>query len=99
MKRLLLPSLVILSGGASAEPEIRPELQNLAQLRRGEILYELTHLDEPGAGIRAEILIRAPVEAIWATLKGCKKALVFVDGLEQCDTKPFLQCWPVSGAF
>jgi ribosome-associated toxin RatA of RatAB toxin-antitoxin module len=59
--------------------------EKISQLQAGEILYEYTHMDESGGALQAKILIRASLEEIREILKGCGKAFVFVDGMEQCE--------------
>lgn len=59
--------------------------EKISRLQAGEILYEYTHMDESGGALQAKILVRAGLEEIREILKGCGKAFVFVDGMEQCE--------------
>ena len=62
-----------------------PNLKAMALLRSGEILHEYTRMDESGGAIRGRVFIHTQVQDVWAILRGCGKAFVFVDGMEQCE--------------
>ena len=85
MSRLMAILLVTISFGIVADSRATETLPNLARLQKGEILHEYTRRDEPGGSIRAEILIRAELQATWDLLTGCGQAFVFLDGLEVCE--------------
>jgi hypothetical protein len=61
------------------------DAEKISRLQAGEILYEYTHMDESGGALQAKIFIRASLEDTREILKGCGKAFVFVDGMEQCE--------------
>ena len=85
MLRFFVVLLLLFSIEAVADTQSVQALQNLPALHAGEILHEHTRRDEPGGAIRAEVFVRAEIDAIWNMLLGCGKAFVFVDGLEQCE--------------
>jgi ribosome-associated toxin RatA of RatAB toxin-antitoxin module len=78
-----IPALLLLA--VSAYAENLTDAEKMSRLRSGDILHEYTRMDESGGAIRAEILIRTKVEDIRAILRGCGKAFIFVDGMEQCE--------------
>ena len=80
--RIFLAAL-LLAVAVCANSDSGPDKFSL--LRSGAILHEYTRMDESGGTIRAELLIKSGLEDIRAILRGCGKAFIFVDGLEQCD--------------
>ena len=62
-----------------------PDLETMSHLRLGEIVVELTHVDQKGGAVRASLMIWAPVEDIWATVYSCENAFIFLEGLEVCE--------------
>ncbi len=62
-----------------------PDMETLNRLRLGEIVTAPVRVDEEGVAIKASLMIRAPVEDIWATVYSCEYAFIFLDGLEVCE--------------
>jgi ribosome-associated toxin RatA of RatAB toxin-antitoxin module len=77
--------LLVMSFNSSAGADQIRNSEKMSRLLSGSILHEYTRMDESGGAIRAEVLMHARVEDVWAILQGCGKAFVFVDGMEQCE--------------
>ena len=82
---LFLIFLIVFSCKTFADTKASADVTDMSRLRSGEVLHEFAHRDQSGGAIRAQILIRTPVEDIWSFLSVCEKYFVFVDGLEQCE--------------
>jgi ribosome-associated toxin RatA of RatAB toxin-antitoxin module len=77
--------LLVMSFNSSAGADQIRNSEKMSRLLSGSSLHEYTRMDESGGAIRAEVLMHARVEDVWAILQGCGKAFVFVDGMEQCE--------------
>jgi hypothetical protein len=59
--------------------------EELARLKRGEILLETIHAEKSGAAARVTALLHSSVNDVWNILGYCKYELVYVKGLKHCE--------------
>ena len=71
--------------GAGDHPVSPANEGMLTRLRAGEVVLESATTDENGAAASALIFMQAPVERIWANIISCKKAQIWVAGLQFCE--------------
>lgn len=75
---IVFPQTVIAGpAGLSAE--------DMARLKRGEILLQTIHAGKPGAAARATALLHTDANAVWDILGYCKYELIYVQGLKLCE--------------
>lgn len=68
--------------GAASPPEAVPQAE-LTRLERGEVVV-LAAAAKPADTAVAAVLIRAPVERVWAVMTDCPRAPEFVPNLRRC---------------
>lgn len=74
------------AGLCAAEREfLLPDEGIMARLAAGEPVLEKDTMDEGGAAASILILIKAPVEQIWAIITSCPDVRVFLAGLQSCE--------------
>ena len=59
--------------------------ENLARLKRGEILLQTIHAEKPGAAARVTALLHTDADTVWNILGYCKYELIYVKGLKTCE--------------
>jgi ribosome-associated toxin RatA of RatAB toxin-antitoxin module len=57
----------------------------LARLEAGEVVARETRGDAQGGSARMQMLVQAPVQAVWAVIVSCELAFRFVEGLQRCE--------------
>ena len=81
--------LFCLATGSGFSAEDHPLLPanegSLTRLRVGEVVLESATTGENGAEASVLIFMQAPVERIWANIISCKKARIWVAGLQFCE--------------
>jgi len=87
---VLLPIALLLAGwladaGAAAPPAGAEDPAILARLEAGEVVARETSGNPQGGSARMQMLVRAPVQAVWAVIVSCELAFRFVDGLQRCE--------------
>jgi hypothetical protein len=67
------------------------DADDLARLKRGEILLQTVHAEKSGGAAQVTALFHTSVDAIWDVIGYCKNEFVYVRGLELCElVKPGL---------
>ena len=82
---LALVSLLLAPLFSQAREAPLPDPETMSRLRQGEIVAESILRDQKGGAVKASLMIRAPVEDIWATVYSCENAFIFLAGLEVCE--------------
>ena len=64
---------------------------DLDRLKRGEILVQSIHTDQPGGAARVTALFHTDATAVWNIIGYCKYEFAYVRGLQECEVlKPGL---------
>lgn len=68
-----------------ADAPVEPlSAETRARLLAGEVILERRDAGDRGADARVSILIRAPVERVWAVMVTCAHAYAYLAGLREC---------------
>ncbi len=59
--------------------------EEMAWLKRGEILLQTIHTEKPGAAARVTALLHTNATGVWSIIGYCKYELIYVKGLKVCE--------------
>jgi hypothetical protein len=59
--------------------------EELARLKRGEILLQTIRDEKPGAAARVTALLHTSINEVWKILGYCKYEMIYVKGLKLCE--------------
>ena len=62
-----------------------PDSDQLALLKRGEILVQTVENDKPGVTARVTALFNTDADSIWNIIGYCKNGLIYMHGLKTCE--------------
>lgn len=62
-----------------------PNNEELARLKRGEILIQTIENEKPGVTARATALVRTDADSVWNIIGYCKNGLIYMHGLKTCE--------------
>ncbi len=62
-----------------------PDNEELASLKRGEVLVQTIENETPGVTARATALVNTDADSIWDIIGYCKNGLIYMHGLKTCE--------------
>lgn len=62
-----------------------PNNEQLASLKRGEVLVQTIENETPGVTARATALVYTDADSIWNIIGYCKNGLIYMHGLKTCE--------------
>lgn len=85
MKRVLIILCSVFLLHAQQIAADMPDPDELGKLRDGKVLVLDSRSEKPGGTVRVRALAQVSAEEVWNVIVSCKRAFVFVNGLQSCE--------------